>query len=197
LDTSEFRYGYNSVDNMLEEYREETSQGGDETNRTLHYLTIGSAAFLYASFGRSTVVKFVSYLSASADVMAQASVEVDVSGIAEGNSLTIKWRGKPVFIRHRSEKEIAAAKADDGVELRDPQKDADRLRGPEKYLVLLGVCTHLGCVPASGAGDYGGWFCPCHGSHYDLSGRIRKGPAPLNLEVPPYKFLSDSKVLLG
>ena len=110
--------------------------------------------------------------------------------------MTVKWRGKPVFIRHRTPAEIAAVSDTSLGELRDPQTDAVRAQKPE-WLVLVGVCTHLGCVPLSNAGDYMGWFCPCHGSHYDLSGRIRKGPAPYNLEVPTYSFLSDTKVLVG
>jgi ubiquinol-cytochrome c reductase iron-sulfur subunit len=113
----------------------------------------------------------------------------------------VKWRGKPVFIRHRTADEIVRANATDLDDLRDPQIDTARAEKPE-YLVLVGVCTHLGCVPLGQKtgevrGDYDGWFCPCHGSHYDTSGRIRKGPAPTNLEVPPYNFLSDSLVRIG
>lgn len=131
----------------------------------------------------------------SADVLALASAEFDVGGIAEGTTLTVKWRGKPVFIRHRTDAEIAAEAAVNISTLRDQQTDAERAKDP-KWLVVLGVCTHLGCVPISGAGEYGGWFCPCHGSHYDVSGRIRKGPAPLNLELPPYT-LENGKLLVG
>lgn len=131
----------------------------------------------------------------SADVLALASAEFDVAGIAEGTTLTVKWRGKPVFIRHRTDSEIAQEAAVNVSTLRDQQTDAERVKDP-KWLVVLGVCTHLGCVPISGAGEYGGWFCPCHGSHYDVSGRIRKGPAPLNLELPPYT-LDNGKLLVG
>ena len=131
----------------------------------------------------------------SADVLALASAEFDVGGIAEGTTLTVKWRGKPVFIRHRTDAEIAQEAAVNVSTLRDQQTDAERVKDP-KWLVVLGVCTHLGCVPISGAGEYGGWFCPCHGSHYDVSGRIRKGPAPLNLELPPYT-LENGKLLVG
>lgn len=122
-------------------------------------------------------------MSASADVLAMAKVEVDLNTIPEGKNVIIKWRGKPVFIRHRTEAEIEEANTVSVQSLRDPEADADRVKRPE-WLVMLGVCTHLGCVPIGEAGDYGGWFCPCHGSHYDISGRIRKGPAPLNLEIP-------------
>ncbi|KAG0366715.1 hypothetical protein BGX24_003578 [Mortierella sp. AD032] len=135
-------------------------------------------------------------MSASADVLALAKVEVDLSTIPEGRNVTIKWRGKPVFIRHRTADEIDEANAVNIAELRDPQNDAERAQKPE-WLVMLGVCTHLGCVPIGEAGDYGGWYCPCHGSHYDISGRIRKGPAPLNLEIPAYSFEEGNKIVIG
>jgi len=134
-------------------------------------------------------------MSASADVLALASAEFDTDGIPSGSTLTVKWRGKPVFIRRRTDDEIAKELTVPLSSLKDPETDADRAADPE-WLVVLGICTHLGCVPISNAGDYGGWFCPCHGSHYDGSGRIRKGPAPLNLEVPPYK-LADGKLIIG
>eukprot|EP00428_Durinskia_dybowskii_P061653 CAMPEP_0170388460 /NCGR_PEP_ID=MMETSP0117_2-20130122/18095_1 /TAXON_ID=400756 /ORGANISM="Durinskia baltica, Strain CSIRO CS-38" /LENGTH=134 /DNA_ID=CAMNT_0010644381 /DNA_START=321 /DNA_END=725 /DNA_ORIENTATION=+ len=134
-------------------------------------------------------------MSASADVLALASAEFDISGIAEGTTLTVKWRGKPVFIRHRTADEVAREAGVAMSALKDAQADSDRTQDPE-WLIVLGICTHLGCVPISGAGDYNGWFCPCHGSHYDVSGRIRKGPAPLNLEIPPYT-LTDGKLVVG
>ena len=134
-------------------------------------------------------------MSASADVLALASAEFNISNIEEGNGIVVKWRGKPVFIRHRTAAEIEIAQSSIG-DSRDPEEDAYRVQDP-KWLILVGVCTHLGCVPISNAGEYGGWFCPCHGSHYDLSGRIRKGPAPHNLEIPPYRFLSSDKLLIG
>ena len=135
-------------------------------------------------------------MSASADVLALASAEFDTSAIAEGTTLTVKWRGKPVFIRHRTKEEIASAKDQllDG--LRDPQTDDERVQN-EKYIVLVGVCTHLGCVPLDQKGDYNGWFCPCHGSHYDTSGRIRKGPAPTNMEIPKYEFVNANTIKIG
>lgn len=131
-------------------------------------------------------------MSASSDVLALAKVEVDMSNIPEGKNAIIKWRGKPVFVRHRTADEIKEAEGVDVGSLRDPQTDADRVKRPE-WLVMIGVCTHLGCVPIGEAGDYDGWFCPCHGSHYDISGRIRKGPAPLNLEIPEYDFNDDEQ----
>ena len=135
-------------------------------------------------------------MSASADVLAQAKVEIDLSEIPEGKNVIVKWRGKPVFIRHRTESEIKEAEDTKWESLRDPQSDKDRVQRPD-WLIMLGVCTHLGCVPIGEAGDFGGWFCPCHGSHYDISGRVRKGPAPLNLEIPGYSFPTDETLLIG
>lgn len=164
--------------------------------------------FLYLLTGAATVVgtgammwPLVDTMNPSADVLALASTEVDLSSVEEGMSITVKWRGKPVFIRHRTAAEIEESEAVDLGELRDPQPDSERVEKPE-WLVMVGVCTHLGCVPLGQKpneehGEYGGWFCPCHGSHYDKSGRIRKGPAPLNLEVPQYTFLDDTKVRIG
>lgn len=144
----------------------------------------------------NNLVDFLVNMSASADVLAQAKVEVDLASIPEGKNVIIKWRGKPVFIRHRTGDEIKEAEDYDWKQLRDPQPDSDRVKKPE-WLIMLGVCTHLGCVPIGEAGDFGGWFCPCHGSHYDISGRIRKGPAPLNLEVPAYDFPEDGALVIG
>ncbi len=140
-------------------------------------------------------------MNPSADVLALGSIEVDLSTIEEGMRVTAKWRGKPIFIDHRTPKEIEAAQTVDLGALRDPQADADRALKPE-WLVVIGICTHLGCVPlGQGAGEargeYGGWFCPCHGSVYDTSGRIRQGPAPINLVVPPYQFTSDDLIEIG
>ncbi|MCB2100329.1 MAG: ubiquinol-cytochrome c reductase iron-sulfur subunit [Rhodobacterales bacterium] len=140
-------------------------------------------------------------MNPAADTLALASTEVDISSVEEGQSITVVWRGKPVFIRHRTAEEISQAEADDKAALVDPQRDEDRVQKPE-WLVMVGVCTHLGCIPkgqklGDEKGDFGGWFCPCHGSHYDTSGRIRKGPAPLNLPVPPYEFLDDTTIKIG
>jgi ubiquinol-cytochrome c reductase iron-sulfur subunit len=165
-------------------------------NKSFAYLVLTGGRFVYASAIRLAVLKFVVSLSAAADTLALASLEVDISNIQEGETVTVKWRGKPVFIRYRTEEEIEEAKNVNLSELRHPETDVDRAVDP-KYLVVVGICTHLGCVPISGAGDYNGWFCPCHGSHYDISGRIRKGPAPYNLEVPEYRFIEDNKVVIG
>jgi ubiquinol-cytochrome c reductase iron-sulfur subunit len=146
----------------------------------------------------AVVIPFIHSMNPSADVLALSSIEVDLSAIKEGESITVKWRGSPVFIKRRTAAEIESAKAVDIKELRDPESDDKRVQaGKEQWLVVLGVCTHLGCVPIGGQGEYGGWFCPCHGSQYDASGRIRKGPAPLNLPVPQYSFLSDTKIKIG
>ncbi|KAK7203150.1 ubiquinol-cytochrome c reductase iron-sulfur subunit mitochondrial precursor [Myxozyma melibiosi] len=169
---------------------------GDDTSRVYSYFMIGSLGLLSAAGAKATVQDFLSNMSASADVLALAKVEVDLSSIPEGKNVIIKWRGKPVFIRHRTSHEIAEANAVNVASLRDPQNDADRVKKPE-WLIMLGVCTHLGCVPIGESGEFGGWFCPCHGSHYDISGRIRKGPAPLNLEIPEYEFSAEDKLTIG
>ena len=140
----------------------------------------------------------VNQMNPSGDTLALASIEVDVSKTQPGQQTVVKWRGKPVFVRNRTPAEMAAAKKDDHADLKDPATDASRTKpGHENLLILVGVCTHLGCVPNFGTGEYGGWFCPCHGSVYDTSGRIRKGPAPKNLEVPQYAFTGPSKVKIG
>lgn len=174
-------------------YRTKNTEG----NKTFSYFMVGSMGLLAASGAKATVADFLSSMGASADVLALAKVEVEMNSIPEGKNAIIKWRGKPVFVRHRTKSEIDEANAVDISKLRDPQKDSDRAKRPE-WLVMLGVCTHLGCVPIGEAGDFGGWYCPCHGSHYDISGRARKGPAPLNLEVPQYDFNDDeNKLIIG
>ena len=138
----------------------------------------------------------IDQMNPDASERALASTEVDISGIERGQSITVLWRGKPVFIKRRTEEEIQKARQVDLKELPDPEKDEDRAKNPE-WLVMLGMCTHFGCVPLGNKGEYEGWFCPCHGSHYDTSGRIRKGPAPTNLEIPKYEFISDSTIKIG
>jgi ubiquinol-cytochrome c reductase iron-sulfur subunit len=157
---------------------------------------VGSLGLLSASMAKASITNFLATMSASADVLALAKVEVGLGSIPEGKNVIVKWRGKPVFIRHRTSDEIEEAKSVDVKSLRDPETDEARTKKPE-WLVMLGVCTHLGCVPIGEAGDYGGWFCPCHGSHYDISGRIRKGPAPLNLEIPAYDFPEEGSLVIG
>ena len=169
---------------------------GDPDKRAFTYFVLTGGRMIYASAIRLAVLKFLMSMSATADVLALASLEVDLSKIQPGTTTTVKWRGKPVFIRRRTADEIAKENAVDMGELRDKQADADRTQNPE-WLVVVGVCTHLGCVPIANAGDYNGWFCPCHGSHYDASGRIRKGPAPENLEVPEYSFQDETTMIVG
>ena len=138
----------------------------------------------------------IDQMNPDASVKALASTEVDISGVEPGQSITVLWRGKPVFIKRRTQEEIDKARSVDISELKHPEKDEDRAANPE-WLVMLGICTHLGCVPLNDKGDYDGWFCPCHGSHYDTSGRIRKGPAPLNMEVPKYEFVNANTIKIG
>ena len=151
---------------------------------------------LGAAGGGAAVLPLIDQMNPDASVKALSSTEVDVSEVSPGQSITVLWRGKPVFIKRRTEEEISKARDVDLKELKDPEKDEDRAKNPE-WLVMLGVCTHLGCVPLGDKGEYGGWFCPCHGSHYDTSGRIRKGPAPTNLEVPKYEFLNNNTIKIG
>ena len=172
----------------------------DETRRD--FLVLATATV--AAFGVAAAAwPFIDVMNPAADVLALGTVKIDLSGIKVGQSITIKWRGKPVFIRRRTKAEIEQAQAVPLGDLKDPQKDSDRVKkGKEEWLIMVGVCTHLGCIPKgqrSGdeKGEYGGWFCPCHGSHYDTSGRIRRGPAPDNLEVPVYEFLPKNIVKIG
>ena len=173
------------------------------------FLYIGTGAF--AAVGTAMAVwPFIDQMNPDASVKALASVEVDLAPIEEGQSVTISWRGNPVFVRHRTAAEIEEAKSVPIDDLPDqdarnanlpdgtPATDVNRvIEGKEKFLVMLGVCTHLGCVPVGEAGEFDGWFCPCHGSHYDTSGRIRKGPAPENLPVPPYSYASETLIKIG
>ena len=169
---------------------------GEDPNRR-DFIHIAAAVAAVGAVG-GLAWPFIDQMNPAGDTLALASIEFDLTKVELGQQVTIKWRGKPLFIRHRTGKEIAAAIKDDHADLRDPQTDEERHKpGKAEWLVLVGTCTHLGCVPTFGGGDYGGWFCPCHGSVYDTSGRIRKGPAPKNLEVPTYAFLSDTKVKVG
>jgi ubiquinol-cytochrome c reductase iron-sulfur subunit len=176
------------------------SEHADEAGSRRDFLYLVTAAT--AGVGTLAVVwPLVDAMNPSADVLALASIEVDLSGIEEGMAITAKWRGKPVFVRHRTPREIQEAEAVDINQLRDPQPDSERVIRPP-WLIVVGVCTHLGCVPLGNRsgeprGDYGGWFCPCHGSHYDTSGRVRRGPAPTNLVVPEYAFIEDNVIQIG
>jgi ubiquinol-cytochrome c reductase iron-sulfur subunit len=189
---------------------------GDVKRRDFLFIATGAVA---AVGGALAVWPLISQMNPDASVLALATVDVDLAPIAEGQAITIKWRGNPVFIRHRNQAEIDAAKAVPMSDLKDPiarnanVKDDDAasdenrvVGGKEAFLVMMGVCTHLGCVPLGNDGDYavvegsaktGGWFCPCHGSHYDTAGRVRKGPAPQNLPVPAYAYVTDTKIRIG
>jgi ubiquinol-cytochrome c reductase iron-sulfur subunit len=172
-----------------------TMNGEQPTRRDFLYIATGAMGAVGAA---AAAWPLIHQMNPDASVQALASTEVDLTPVKEGQIITVKWRGKPVFIAHRTKKEIETAKATPLRDLPDPQPDDARVKkGKEQWLVLVGVCTHLGCVPLGHQGDYQGFFCPCHGSHYDTSGRIRKGPAPSNLEVPPYEFASDTMVRIG
>jgi ubiquinol-cytochrome c reductase iron-sulfur subunit len=167
-------------------------------NATRRDFLVLTASAMGAVGAACVAVPLVDSMNPSADVVALASTEVDLSAVQPGQAITVMWRGKPVFILNRTPDQVKEAQETDISSLRDPQADADRVKkGKENWLVVVGVCTHLGCVPISNEGDYHGWFCPCHGSHYDTSGRIRKGPAPTNLLVPEYQFVSDTKIVIG
>lgn len=175
-----------------------TKKENSTTRRDFLYLTAGGMGAVAAG---TAGWPLVDSLNPAQDTLALASTEVDIGTLETGQAITVVWRGMPVFIRRRTAAEIATAQADDAADLRDPQQDADRVQKTE-YLVLKGVCTHLGCIPLGNKdgqpkGEFGGWFCPCHGSHYDTSGRIRKGPAPTNLDVPPYTFVTDTLIRIG
>ncbi|MGE3697377.1 MAG: ubiquinol-cytochrome c reductase iron-sulfur subunit [Hyphomicrobiaceae bacterium] len=189
------------------------SHTAEEPNRR-DFIVVAAQAF--AGVGAALALwPFISQMNPDASTQALASIEVDLSPVKEGQAITVSWRGKPVFVRHRTSEEVKTAvdtrlsdlvdplARNDAKPEKTPATDANRtVKGKENWLVMVGICTHLGCIPkgqslSDSRGDFGGWFCPCHGSHYDTSGRIRKGPAPRNLEVPPYEFVSDSKIKIG
>ena len=185
-----------------------------ETPSRRDFIVIAAQAF--AGVGAAMALwPFIQQMNPDASTQAAASIEVDLSPVKEGQAITVLWRGKPVFVRNRTKEEITKAVEVKVADLVDPSARNDALpektpatdlnrtkKGKENWLVLVGICTHLGCIPkgqslSDSRGDFGGWFCPCHGSHYDTAGRIRKGPAPRNLEVPPYAFMSDTKIKIG
>ncbi|RTL68185.1 MAG: ubiquinol-cytochrome c reductase iron-sulfur subunit [Hyphomicrobiales bacterium] len=190
-----------------------SSSSADGTSRR-DFIVVAAQAFAGVG-GAMALWPFISQMNPDASATALASTEVDLSPVKEGQAITVVWRGKPVFIRNRSKDEVKAAQdvklaelvddsaRNDALPERTPATDANRTKkGHENWLVLVGICTHLGCIPkgqsmSDAKGDFGGWFCPCHGSHYDTAGRIRKGPAPRNLEVPPYDFVSATKIKIG
>jgi ubiquinol-cytochrome c reductase iron-sulfur subunit len=184
-----------------------TQTSAEPTRRD--FLLLATAAMGAVGVG-AVAWPLIDQMNPDASTRALASIEVDIAAVAEGQAITVQWRGKPVFIRNRTAEEIEQAKAVPLDELKDPQArnanlppateatDENRAAaGKENILVMVGVCTHLGCIPLGQQGDYGGWFCPCHGSHYDTAGRIRKGPAPENMAVPAFAFVSDTRVRIG
>lgn len=180
----------------------------EPTRRDMLYISTGAVGAVGVGF---VAWPFIHQMNPDASTLALSTTEVDISSLEPGQSLVVKWRGKPVFIRNRTDKEVEEAKATPLGDLKDKAArngnledagadatDANRVpKGKENLIIMVGVCTHLGCIPLGEQGEFGGWFCPCHGSHYDTSGRIRKGPAPENLPVPPYAFISDSVVKIG
>ena len=169
------------------------SNSKEPSRRDFIYVATAAAGAVTTA---AAVWPLIDQMNPDASVKALASTEVDISGVEPGQSITVLWRGKPVFIKRRTKEEIESARSVDLKDLKHPEKDEDRAKNPE-WLVMLGVCTHLGCVPLNDKGDYNGWFCPCHGSHYDTSGRIRKGPAPWNMEVPKYEFVDANTIKIG
>lgn len=195
---------------------EEHHDHGDVTKRDFLYIATGAVGAVGAAL---VAWPLINQMNPDAAVKALATIEVDLSPIAEGQAVTLKWRGNPVFIRHRTQKEIELANSVPTADLLDPMArnenvaDGDEatdqnrvVGGKQNFLVMMGVCTHLGCVPLGNQGEYGvvegsvhsgGWFCPCHGSEYDTAGRVRRGPAPQNLPVPKYEYLTDTKIRIG
>jgi len=176
-------------------YLKPQGQKGDYDKRQFTYFVISSGRFIYAAGIRLLVLKFLYTWTVAADLKALASIELDITSIPIGKTVTVTWRGKPVFIRHRTESEIQITRNTPMSDLKDPEKDEARVVDPN-WVVLIAICTHLGCVPVTDLGDFKAFFCPCHGSHYDFSGRVRKGPAPKNLLVPDHKFIKDGTVLV-
>jgi ubiquinol-cytochrome c reductase iron-sulfur subunit len=183
------------------------TESSEPNRRDFIFIATGAMAAVGAA---ATLWPFVAQMNPDASVLALSTVEVDLNPLAEGQGITVKWRGNPVFLRHRTKKEIEEARNAPLGELKDPLARNENLpddapatdenrsaKDKPQYLLMMGVCTHLGCVPLGEAGDYHGWFCPCHGSHYDTAGRIRKGPAPENLPIPKIEFVSDTAVRIG
>ena len=167
----------------------------DATRRDFIHIAAGAMA---VGSGAMVAWPLINQMNPAADTLALSTIEFDVSKVQEGQQVVITWQGKPVFVRYRTAKEIQEANAASPGDLKDPETDAARVKpGHSQYLVVIGSCTHLGCIPTFGSGEFGGWFCPCHGSVYDTSGRIRKGPAPTNLVVPEYAYLSDTRIKIG
>ena len=186
------------ADTSNPDHADQASGDGDETRRDILTYTVGAFGVIGVA---ALAWPFIDSMNPAADTLAVSTVEIDLSPVGPGQAITVMWRGSPIFVRRRTDEEIAAAEQVSLDDLPDPEADSDRVQRKE-WLILVGVCTHLGCVPQGQRptevkGEYGGWFCSCHGSVYDTSGRIRRGPAPTNLPVPPYEFLEDDRVLVG
>ena len=182
-------------DEVTETVVNASGDGEEPTRRDFIHIAAGAAAVGGAALAAWPLID---QMNPAADTLALASIEFDLTKVTEGQQVVIKFRGKPLFVRYRTAKEIAEARAADHAGLKDPEPDSARVKaGHEQFLIVVGSCTHLGCVPTFGAGEFGGWFCPCHGSQYDTSGRIRKGPAPKNLAVPDYAYLTPTRVKVG
>lgn len=192
------KYPVPNFDDYRKEWAKNPSPAAStaDKKKTISYLANGVALTTTLVVTKHVVRCLVGCLAPAPEVLALGSIEVELKDIPEGKSAMFKWRGKPIFVRHRTADEIGREQSVAVSELRDPQTDADRASRPE-WLVVIGVCTHLGCVPIANMGDFGGYYCPCHGSHYDGSGRIRKGPAPLNLEIPPHDFKDNGLLIIG
>jgi len=173
-----------------------TVSSAEHSRRDFLYIATGAVGAVGAV---AALVPLISQMNPDASTIAAgAPIDVDLAPIADGQIIKVFWRSKPIFISHRTKKEIDEARNVNVASLPDPEADQKRVKeGHDQWLVVIGICTHLGCIPLAHQGEYDGWFCPCHGSQYDSSGRIRKGPAPRNLAVPPYKFVSDSKIKIG
>lgn len=184
----------------MAETHSDVDEHDEPTRRDFIYIATAVTAAVGAG---SLAWPLVAQMGAAADTLAAGSIEIDLSKLSEGQQIKVLWRGKPVFVRYRTPKEIAEADSVDIAALPDPQTDDERLiANPsgslnKQFLVMVGVCTHFGCIPVGEAGDFDGWYCPCHGSHYDTSGRIRKGPAPDNMVIPDYEYLSDTVIKVG
>ena len=186
------------ADTTNPDHADEGGSAGDETRRDILTYTVGAFGVVGAA---AVAWPFIDSMNPAADTLAVSTVEIDLSPVEPGQAITVMWRGSPIFVRRRTEDEITAAEQVSLDDLPDPEADSDRVQRKE-WLILVGVCTHLGCVPQGQRptevrGEFGGWFCSCHGSVYDTSGRIRSGPAPTNLPVPPYEFLDDDRILVG
>jgi ubiquinol-cytochrome c reductase iron-sulfur subunit len=195
LNAPKTSYGGDNITDYLKPQPQTEEEASSHDNREFAYLVNSGTRFVWSAGIRLLAFKFLHSISASAEVLALATIEVDVSKVDPGKTITITWRGKPVFIKHRTAQEIEEIRNTPLTELKDPQRDEERVKD-EHWSVLLAICTHLGCVPVTDAGAYNAFFCPCHGSHYDASGRIRRGPAPLNLEVPKHNFIEGGKVIV-